>query len=57
REIFKKFYRIGDENTRETKGTGLGLFLVRQILASHRADIRAENNKPNGTTFNIIFKQ
>jgi two-component system phosphate regulon sensor histidine kinase PhoR len=54
--IFKKFYRIGDENTRESKGTGLGLFLVKQILASHRAAIRAESNKPTGTTFNIIFK-
>jgi two-component system phosphate regulon sensor histidine kinase PhoR len=54
--IFKKFYRIGDENTRETKGTGLGLFLVKQILVSHRADIKAESNKPNGTTFHIIFK-
>jgi two-component system phosphate regulon sensor histidine kinase PhoR len=56
RAIFKKFYRIGDENTRETKGTGLGLFLVKQILVSHKASIRAESNKPNGTTFNIIFK-
>ncbi len=54
--IFKKFYRIGDENTRESKGTGLGLFLVKQILSSHRANITAESNKPNGTTFNIIFK-
>ena len=31
-KIFSKFYRIGDENTRQTKGTGLGLFLVKQIL-------------------------
>jgi two-component system phosphate regulon sensor histidine kinase PhoR len=56
REIFKKFYRIGDENTRETKGTGLGLFLVKQILASHKAAIRAESNKPHGTIFQITFK-
>ena len=27
-KIFSKFYRIGDENTRKEKGTGLGLFLV-----------------------------
>lgn len=57
KSIFKKFYRVGDENTRETKGTGLGLFLVRQILRSHKADIYAEANKPNGITFNINFKQ
>jgi two-component system phosphate regulon sensor histidine kinase PhoR len=54
--IFKKFYRIGDENTRESKGTGLGLFLVKQILTFHKATIKAEGNKPNGTKFNIIFK-
>ncbi len=54
--IFKKFYRVGDEDTRETKGTGLGLFLVKQILVSHHAEIRAEANKPKGTTFIITFK-
>ena len=56
KSIFRKFYRVGDENTRETKGTGLGLFLVRQILLSHRAQIKAEANKPKGTSFHIIFK-
>lgn len=55
--IFKKFYRVGDENTRETKGTGLGLFLVKQILKPHRASIVAESNKPRGTAFIIKFKQ
>lgn len=55
--IFRKFYRVGDENTRESKGTGLGLFLVKQILKSHKAEIRAESNRPRGTTFNITFKQ
>ena len=56
KSIFMKFYRVGDENTRENKGTGLGLFLVKQILKSHRAVIRAEANAPRGTTFYITFK-
>lgn len=55
--IFNKFYRVGDEDTRETEGTGLGLFLVKQILKSHRADIKAYRNEPQGTTFNITFKR
>lgn len=55
--IFKKFYRVGDEDTRESKGTGLGLFLVKQILKSHKAQISAEPNSPRGITFNINFKQ
>ncbi len=57
KSIFMKFYRVGDENTRENKGTGLGLFLVKQILKSHNANIRAEANIPQGTTFYITFKQ
>ncbi len=56
RKIFTKFYRSGDENTRETKGTGLGLFLVKQILNMHNAKIGIENNYPKGAKFIITFK-
>lgn len=55
-KIFKKFYRVGDENTRHTKGTGLGLFLVKQILKIHHAKIAVEPNQPNGAKFIITFK-
>ena len=55
--IFNKFYRVGDEDTRENKGTGLGLYLVKQILRSHSAGIKAESGQPSGTTFTITFKQ
>ncbi len=57
KKIFKKFYRIGDENTRETKGTGLGLFIVKQILKQHKAKILVENNQPKGTIFTLIFNK
>jgi two-component system phosphate regulon sensor histidine kinase PhoR len=55
-KIFSKFYRIGDENTRQTKGTGLGLFLVKQILLVHDAKITVEDNLPKGAKFIITFK-
>jgi len=32
KNIFKKFYRIGNEATRKTQGTGLGLYLCRTIV-------------------------
>ncbi|MBZ0264324.1 HAMP domain-containing histidine kinase [bacterium] len=32
--IFQRFYRIGNEDTRSAQGTGLGLFLVREIAES-----------------------
>ncbi|HYK77118.1 MAG TPA: HAMP domain-containing sensor histidine kinase [Daejeonella sp.] len=53
--IFEKFYRVGNENTRKTKGTGLGLFIVKQVLDNHRAQIKVRNNHPTGTVFEVIF--
>ncbi len=51
--IFEKFYRIGNEDTRRTQGTGLGLFIVHQIVRAHSGRIRVLENHPKGTTFHI----
>lgn len=53
KRIFKRFYRIQDEETRETKGTGLGLYIVRQTIRKHGGSIKITENKPQGTTFII----
>lgn len=53
--IFEKFYRVGSEETRKTKGTGLGLFIVKQVLDKHQALIKVKNNNPSGTIFEVIF--
>jgi two-component system phosphate regulon sensor histidine kinase PhoR len=53
--IFEKFYRVGSEDTRKTKGTGLGLFIVKQVLDKHQALIKVRNNNPSGTIFEVIF--
>jgi light-regulated signal transduction histidine kinase (bacteriophytochrome) len=53
---YKKFYRSGDENTRKTKGTGLGLFIVRNLVELHKAKIQLHSNSPHGTKFEIKFK-
>lgn len=50
-KIFQKFYRIGSEETRRTKGTGLGLFLVEQLVAMHNGKIKITDNVPNGSVF------
>lgn len=55
KEIFKKFYRIGNEDTRKTKGTGLGLFITKQIVDSHKGSIVIENNNPAGSIFKITL--
>ncbi|MGI4022823.1 MAG: sensor histidine kinase [Janthinobacterium lividum] len=53
--IFDKFYRVGNEDTRNTKGTGLGLFIVKHVLDKHEATIRVRDNKPSGSIFEVNF--
>jgi signal transduction histidine kinase len=49
--VFRKFYRSGNEMTRNTKGTGLGLYLVKYITAEHRGEVFVKDRHPNGTDF------
>lgn len=55
KKIFKKFYRVGNEDTRRTKGTGLGLYIVERIVALHGGRIHVMPNQPRGTVFEIKF--
>lgn len=49
--VFEKFYRVGNEETRRTTGTGLGLYIVRQVVRAHGGTISVLDNKPKGTVF------
>lgn len=53
--IFKKFYRIGNEETRKTKGTGLGLYIVKYLVEQHQGTITVKNNTPKGSIFEVEF--
>ncbi len=55
KKVFDKFYRIGNEATRKTQGTGLGLYLCRKIAADHNAGITVTNNTPSGCNFAVTF--
>ena len=52
-KIFERFYRVGNEDTRKTKGTGLGLYIVNQIVLAHKGTIKVSDNRPQGTIFTI----
>jgi signal transduction histidine kinase len=52
-KVFEKFYRVGNEETRKTKGTGLGLYIVKKVVAMHKGTIEIKSNKPMGTIFII----
>lgn len=53
KKIFEKFYRVGNEDTRKTKGTGLGLYIVAEIVRAHNGRIQVVDNQPTGTRFRI----
>jgi signal transduction histidine kinase len=55
--IFERFYRLGQEKTRQAKGTGLGLYLTRKIVEDHRGKIFVQDNHPAGSNFVIRFSQ
>ena len=54
-KIFGRFYRIGTEETRKTKGTGLGLFIVNQVVLMHSGKIEVKNNATVGSIFEITI--
>jgi signal transduction histidine kinase len=51
--IFGRFYRSGDEMTRTTRGTGLGLYLVQQIVEAHHGKVEVASSGPVGTIFRV----
>lgn len=54
-KIFEKFFRSGDEDTRKTKGTGIGLYIVKRICHLHQAKISVLGNQPKGSVFQVQF--
>jgi signal transduction histidine kinase len=55
-KIFNKFYRSGNEEVRQTKGTGLGLYLVRNLVAEYKGEISVKSEVNKGTEIKITFK-
>lgn len=53
--VFERFTRIGNEETRTQKGTGLGLYIVAELLKLHGATITCLPNTPKGTNFQITL--
>ena len=52
--IFKRFYRIPGAVATRVKGTGLGLFIARSVIARHGGKVFAESEGPGrGSTFTV----
>lgn len=52
-DIFKKFFRIENEETRSQKGTGLGLFIAAEFTKLNGGKLSYFPNKPTGSIFEI----
>ena len=52
-KIFEKFYRVGDPLVHNTKGSGLGLSLVRHIVQAHGGEVLVESTPGQGSKFTI----
>ncbi len=50
--IFRRFWRAKDA---QTKGAGLGLAIVREIMNAHGGSVLVENNPSGGAVFSLIF--
>ncbi|PWB75117.1 hypothetical protein C3F09_03030 [candidate division GN15 bacterium] len=58
RRLFERFYRIGNEMTRSQSGSGLGLYLCREIVRAHGGEVTARSEGVGkGATFTITLKQ
>jgi signal transduction histidine kinase len=54
-KIFEKFYRVGDPLVHNTKGSGLGLSLVRHIVQAHGGEVAVESELGQGSKFIITL--
>ncbi len=51
--VFEKFYRMGNEETRHSTGTGLGFYIVNQVIKAHGGHVNISDNQPKGTVITI----
>jgi signal transduction histidine kinase len=54
-KIFDKFFRVGSALVHNTKGSGLGLALVKHIMDAHGGRVEVESAVGKGSTFRLLF--
>ena len=53
--IFDKFYRVSDSLVHNTKGSGLGLTLIRHFMDAHKGKIDVKSKIGEGTIITLLF--
>lgn len=54
-KIFDKFYRVTTGMVHDTKGSGLGLALVKHIIKAHRGEVIVNSASGKGSRFTILL--
>jgi len=55
KKLFQKFYRVKTKETREITGTGLGLFIVKELVEKMKGKISVVSQKGKGSTFSFTL--
>lgn len=55
KKIFEKFYRVSSGAVHNTKGSGLGLTLVKHIMDAHHGTVTVRSEPGHGSTFRLSF--
>jgi PAS domain S-box-containing protein len=53
--IFERFYRVDDQLSRQTQGSGLGLYLAKAIIDAHRGRMWVESTPGKGSAFSFAL--
>jgi signal transduction histidine kinase len=55
KKLFEKYFRVENDNMRNIQGTGLGLFIVKQLVEKMNGTIWVESEEGRGSTFSILL--
>ena len=53
--LTERFYRVGDDRSRESGGTGLGLAIVKHVINAHDAKLEIRSELGQGSEFRCLF--